>query len=63
MTPSEQLTKPLSQRETFLFCHFHGSTIDMNPNPMKRLVDNITSTDVELPVEIVKLFVKLRFFL
>ena len=61
MTPSEQLTKPLSQCET-IFCHFHGSTIDMNPNPMERLVENILSTNVELPVEIVKLFVKLCFF-
>ena len=34
----------------------------MNPNPMERLVENIMSTNIELPVEVVKLFVKLRFF-
>ena len=34
VTPSEQLNKPLQQCET-IFCHFHGSTVDMNPNPMK----------------------------
>ena len=60
MTPSEQLTKPLSQCET-IFYHFHGSTINMNPNPMEKLVENIMSTNVEIPVEIVKLFVKFRF--
>ena len=61
VTPSEELNKLLSQCET-IFCHFHGSTIDMNPNPMERLVENIMSTNIELPVEVVKLFVKLRFF-
>ena len=60
MTPSEQLTKPLSQCET-IFYHFHGSTINMNPNPMEKLVENIMSTNVEIPVEIVKLFLKFRF--
>ena len=60
MTPSEQLTKPLSQCET-IFYHFHGSTINMHPNPMEKLVENIMSTNVEIPVEIVKLFVKFRF--
>ena len=37
----------------------------MDPNPMERLVEYIMSlsTNIELPVEIVKLFLKLRFFL
>ena len=36
----------------------------MDPNPMERLVEYIMSlsTNIELPVEIVKLFLKLRFF-
>ena len=51
MTPSEQLTKPLSQCET-IFYPFRGSTIDMNPNPMEILVENIMSTNVELLISL-----------
>ena len=48
-----------SRKHTKSSCSlFHGSTIDMDPNPIDRLVDNIMSLliNIELPVEIIKLF-------
>ena len=44
------------------FCIFHGKTVDMNKDPIGRLVAQMSQNHPHVPKDIISLFVKIRFF-
>ena len=60
--PSEQLTESVKRFEV-LFCKFHGESAYKGKNPIEKLTRIISEKEVDIPKDVIYLYVKTRLFI